>query len=37
MFYDYVRNLKFEEKPNYEFLKELLLNLAKGSKIDLNC
>jgi casein kinase 1 len=36
VFYEYVKNLKFEEKPDYSFLKELLLDLSRVSKIDLD-
>lgn len=34
-FYEYVRNLSFEEKPNNEYLKELLKDLARKNNIDL--
>ena len=36
VFFNYVRNLSFEEKPNYDYLKQLLKQIATENKIDLN-
>ena len=33
LFLNYVRELKFDEKPDYSFLKELLRNVAQKEKI----
>ena len=34
MFLDYVRELKFDEKPNYKYLKELFTGLQKDLNIS---
>jgi hypothetical protein len=33
---DYCRNLKYEEKPDYSYLKSLLLNLFKMKKFNID-
>ena len=35
-FYKYVRSLSFEEKPNYDYLKNLLKDIAIINNIDLD-
>ena len=34
-FIEYVRNLSFEERPDYKYLKNLLLNYSRENKINL--
>ena len=34
-YFDYVKSLKFEQTPDYEFLKKLFKKLAKKHNIDI--
>ena len=36
IYMDYCKNLKYDEKPNYEYLRTLFLNLFKMKKYDAN-
>ena len=34
--FSYIRKLKFEEQPDYEFIKDLLVEAAKNNNIKLD-
>lgn len=35
-FINYSKSLKFQEKPDYKYLKELLINARKSNKIEVD-